>query len=286
MLCFLALVTLMVPACGWREESSRAAESKPELPTVRDGPDAGRDRGRTADAQQFATVLRPSLDVIVSSRTTGVVIKVAVAEGQWVRAGAALGQIDDRNERSVLEEREAELEKAKGEWNRGEALRKAEMISEEQLATRKANMKVALARRDQAAVQVDACRIVSPNEGMVARTWAKEGQLAGAHDQLFRILDDRRLQADIFLPEERARILKVGQEARVLPSGTESPIRGVVGRIDRFIDPASRTLRVTLFVKNTQRRVDSGVSATVDFGNADQPPSQDDLRGVPLGETE
>jgi len=130
----------------------------------------------------------------VGARTSGVVRRLAVAQGTRVRRGDTIAALDDREARARLasaEARVAELEAtrdaADSDWARLNALRPIQGASGQQLqaaasaiAVARARLAAATADRDLAALAVDYTVVRAPIDGVVASIATHEGETVAA----------------------------------------------------------------------------------------------------------
>lgn len=150
--------------------------------------------------------IRPKRQVDISASSIGKVTKVAVEEGDWVRKGQFLMQIDPiRLEsevtqlRAMLEsaranERQmfAQVQKAKNDLDRTEKLFEQGYLTDQEVETAKTNYQVAAANHEAARYQIEQQRallesaehnlkevtIVAEIDGIVTRLNVEEGEIA------------------------------------------------------------------------------------------------------------
>lgn len=150
--------------------------------------------------------IRPKRQVDISASSIGKVTKVAVKEGDWVRKGQFLMQIDPiRLEsevtqlRAMLEsaranERQmfAQVQKAKNDLDRTEKLFEQGYLTDQEVETAKTNYQVAAANHEAARYQIEQQRallesaehnlkevtIVAEIDGIVTRLNVEEGEIA------------------------------------------------------------------------------------------------------------
>jgi membrane fusion protein (multidrug efflux system) len=219
------------------------------------------------------TMLSPLHDVEIFARVEGEVTALFAEEGQRVRAGARLAQIDDRERRALLAERDAAAARAESAWGRAQRLRDEDVISEEQFIAARSEWEIARAQRDRASIEWQRCAVKAPFAGLVALRRVQAGQTVKVGDLLFRISDPDTLRAELLLPESRLGTVAAGQPVRLVPVGGGGAVRARVTRVNPLVDPASGTFRVVIDFDNRAAALHGGVSVRVVF--------EDAKRGVP-----
>jgi RND family efflux transporter MFP subunit len=134
-------------------------------------------------------------EVDVRSRVTGYIVRVNFRDGQSVRKGELLIEIDPRPYEAALERATGELkrlealrDKAQADVARAERLRPSGAISQDeyeqhlaQLAVQKASIRSAQAAVRDASLDLEFTRIVSPIDGRVSRERITVGNLVQAN---------------------------------------------------------------------------------------------------------
>lgn len=235
-------------------------------------------------------ITEPFQDVVLGTPVAGAVEKVHVKEGDFVKAGQVLLELQKRQEelelsrRKLLMEGKAELESAKA---RVETL-KVDVASTRALATTtKSISKDELMKRElelkQAETEVDRLNTVeerevielemareivaerslaSPLAGYVVDLLRDVGEDCKAQEPVIRVVDTRQF---FFVSNLEARIgynLKVGQELPVEVEAGKDVIKltGKISFVSPVVDPASGLLRVKVLCQNAEGRVKPGVA--------------------------
>ncbi|HKQ58781.1 MAG TPA: efflux RND transporter periplasmic adaptor subunit, partial [Candidatus Eisenbacteria bacterium] len=226
----------------------------------------------SAADESFATALVPLRDVQIVARVEGEVVAVDIEEGRRVQAGARLAQIDDREQRAAVSERDAEFSRAEAAWLRVKKLNDQKVISDEQFIAARSDWQVAAAQRDRAHLELERCAVRSPIAGVVEQRRVQRGQMVKPGDPLFRIGDPDTLRAELLLPEARLGTVRLGQKVQIIPAAGSAPRIATITRIDPLVDPASSTFRVVIDIDNRAGNIHGGVSARVVLEPATAPP--------------
>jgi len=185
----------------------------------------------------------------------GMIARVLVEPGDWVRAGQTLATI----ERSVQAEEasalaasirvaRADAALAESELNRARQLVARGFISKADIDRRTAARDAALARVNVAQAQLGQQRarigrldIRSPASGLVLTRAVEPGQVVSAgQGALFRVAKGGEMELLAKLAESDLARLPVGAPADVTPVGTTLTLKGSVWQLSPVIDPETR----------------------------------------------
>ena len=222
-------------------------------------------------------------------RVGGYVQRVAYEEGEAVRKGDLLFEIDPRPYRAALDRAQAELERARSEAKlataqdtRARALVEARAISREEYETRNAataqgNAAVRAAEAAVAAARLDLqfTQVRSPIDGRAGRALVTIGNLAQADATLLTTVVSQDPVHVYFETDEQtwlryARLARDGTRAasdnpvRVGLAGESGyPHAGTVDFVDNRVDPATGTIRARAVLRNPDGVFTPGLFARV-----------------------
>nr|WP_314365346.1 MdtA/MuxA family multidrug efflux RND transporter periplasmic adaptor subunit [uncultured Achromobacter sp.] len=193
--------------------------------------------------------------VTVRSRVSGELVDVKFQEGQQVKAGDVLAQVDPRAFQVALDQARgtqmqnlAQLENARRDLQRYQALFKQDSIAKQQVDTQAAlvrqyegTVKSDQANVDNAKLQLDYARITAPISGRLGLRQVDRGNLVSSSDTngLVVITQTQPISVVFTLPETQ------------LPE-----VRGEIA--------AGRTLAVDAYDRADTRRIATGVLETLD----------------------
>jgi len=251
---------LVSSGCGTEANSSPDTETTPALPvevaTVERGPATARLTSTASlEAENEATVV---------ARVGGVVEKVLVEEGQYVRASQPLAQLDD--ERLALEVRRAEvnLQKLKTAFERTQTMYDKQLVSRETYEQAKSEYEAQKVATDLAQLEFTYATIRAPIAGWVSLRHVKNGNMVRTNDPTFEITNLDPLRAVLHVPERELAKLAVGQPATLqfdaLPDQT---FTGRVALISPVVDASTGTFRVTIEVRDRSRTIKPGMFGRV-----------------------
>ena len=210
-LLLMLVVTAMLVGCNAKADTTEEEETVPALPVEAQVITSG-----TIAAHFTGPVtLETESDAMVISKTAGVVEKIFVEEGQLVRAGDLLAQLEDEKETFKLEQAQATLNQLEGDYQRNKELFAKNLVSAEIYERSRYAYEAQLATYKLAKLERDYTSIRAPFDGIIAERSIKVGTMVQVNDQVFRVVDYGRLKAILHVPEIELAQLRVGQQAKL-----------------------------------------------------------------------
>jgi RND family efflux transporter MFP subunit len=217
--------------------------------------------------------LRADQEATVRAEVAGSVLATMAEEGQRVERGAVLARIDaavareqDLSARSALRSAEQQLEVARRNAERAEALLKSGALPPREAETARWNVTQseamladAKARQALAGEQLAKTTVRAPFAGLVSRRSVRAGDTVAPGAELFTIVDPRVLRLEATVPADRFSELTVGAPVVVHPNGSRDGFAGVIDRINPVADPVTRQIAVYATLPNADGRLVSGV---------------------------
>lgn len=183
-------------------------------------------------------------NVLVSPKTTGIITKMSVEEGQYVRAGQLLAQIDDALMRSNLEELRTQLELATTLFEKQKRLWDKEIGTEVQYLQAKNNKESLERRLETMEEQLDMNKVKAPISGIVDQIQPKLGEMVSPGMPAFRIVNPTDLSLKAQLSERYIPFIKKGESVKVSFPTLEKEMEAQVSVVGQSVDPTSRTFDV------------------------------------------
>lgn len=210
-------------------------------------------------------VLKARQQAFVKARVAGELQGLQVREGDSVRAGQVLAQIDATENAARLRQAEqqaqaaaAQLAIAQRQLENNRALVGQGFISPTALQTTQANWDAAQANHLAAQAGVELARkalhdtvLRSPIDGQVAQRLANNGERLGVEARVLEIVDPRELELEALLAPADALQVRLGQSAQLRLQGQDSgpSVRATVVRINPSAQASSRALPVYLLLE-------------------------------------
>lgn len=209
----------------------------------------------SASYQATAALEAPN-EAQVVSKTSGVLLKLLVEEGDTVKAGQVLAKIDPERPRLEVRRAEALLRKLEAEMARSKELYERKLVAADLYEKIRYDVDTQRAIYDMARLELSYTDIVAPISGVIAQRSAKVGNLIQLNSALFRIVDTSRLEATLNVPEREIAKMHAGapvsMQVDALPGVS---FAGSIDRISPVIDAGSGTFRVVcMFSPDTRLR--------------------------------
>jgi membrane fusion protein, multidrug efflux system len=219
--------------------------------------------------------VEPRMTVAIKARVDGQIVAVRFNEGDEVRQGAVLFEIDRRPFEAQFAQAEANamkdralLDHAREQEKRNRDLLDRKFISPDAFEQVRTNTETAAAtlRADEAAIsgirlQLDYCTIRSPLTGYAGKVMIQQGNLVKANDTMPLVVINEVVPIDVSfsIPEQDladVRRYQADGELRVAagpPSGGRSPAAGELSFIDNTTDVATGTIRLKAAFANVDK---------------------------------
>lgn len=183
------------------------------------------------------------------------VAKLYADEGDWVRAGQPLAQLDDTLLRAQVEQQAARTAQAHAEATRVAELDGQGVLSQEQIDSRRFTARAEEAALREQRTRIARMTITAPVSGRLLQRGVKPGRIAGGgSDPWFTIARDGLVELEAEVNEAALVGIRPGQPVRVTLSGGQT-LEGVVRLVSPRIDSNNRLgkVRVRLPVRDDLR---------------------------------
>jgi multidrug efflux pump subunit AcrA (membrane-fusion protein) len=122
----------------------------------------------------------------------------------------------------------------------------------------------AKARYESALAQLNYSKITSPISGVVTDRPLFAGEMPSGGGPIITIMDLSQIIARAHVSQDDAKVLKVGNMARLIPADGGAPIPGKVTIVSPALDPTSTTVEVWVQAANVGNRLKPGSSLRVE----------------------
>lgn len=179
------------------------------------------------------------------SKTSGVLLRLLVEEGDSVKAGQVLAKIDPERPRLEVRRAEAMLRKLEAELARSKELYERKLVAADLYEKIRYDVDTQRAIYDMAKLELSYTDIVAPISGVIAQRSAKVGNLIQLNSPLFRIVDVSRLEATLNVPEREIATMRAGAPVSMQVDALPGiAFEGHIDRISPVVDAGSGTFRV------------------------------------------
>lgn len=199
----------------------------------------------------------------LSFKTTGIVRRIAVREGDEVRRGQTLAELELAEIGAQVEQARQVADKASRDLERGERLYADEVISLEQLQNLRTQASVAAAQLSAARFNLGHSVIEAPRDAVVLRRYAEERELVPAGQPVVSIgTRDGGYVVKAALADREIVRVAVGDGVEVrLDAFPGIVLAGTVSEVSRAADARSGLFPIEIRIEGTTARLASGLVA-------------------------
>ncbi|WP_112663847.1 efflux RND transporter periplasmic adaptor subunit [Microvirga flavescens] len=234
--------------------------------------------GRIVEIREAVGTLRAYESITVTAKTAGVIDKIGFEEGQKVKAGDMLVQLDAAERRADIEQTTAEANRAVALRNevaikleRAQTLRRSGAGTEAQVEDLTAQVKslegaiaAAQAQRKAAEARLEDLTIRAPFAGRVGTRSVSLGAYISPGTRITTLDDLSKVRLDFSVPENILGRLKPGQTVNAASAAYQGRVfKGTVSTIDPRVDAVTRSVRLTAEFDNPDEALKPGMFLTV-----------------------
>ena len=169
-------------------------------------------------------------------------MRVVAKEGEYVKKGALLYELDASDLRAELAVLEVDTEQARREVERQTALLKEQITTAAEQEAAQSRLAALAARRNTVLVTLAKTQVRAPFGGTLGLRRVSEGAWVSPNTVITTLEDLSRLKVDFTLPERYAPEVEVGRKFSVQVAGVAEAIEGQVVAIESTVTAASRSL--------------------------------------------
>lgn len=217
-----------------------------------------------ADDVSAVGTLVSNESVVLRPEVSGRIEAIRFRDGEAVRRGAILVELDAAVQRAELQQARANLTLAESNFRRTQDLFGRKFVSQSSLDDARAKLEVARASLALAQAHLARMQIRAPFDGVVGIRSVSPGDFVKDGDALINLEDIATLKVDFRLPELYLDRVRAGQalelSSDVLPGAR---VAAIVEAIDPLVDAQGRAVRLRASLANPELRLRPGVFVRV-----------------------
>jgi membrane fusion protein (multidrug efflux system) len=215
------------------------------------------------EVEALGTV-RANESVDITAKVADRIAAIRFTEGQQVRKGEVLAELDSGEARADLAAAKAAESDSRSQYRRSQELFQTRALSEAQLDQLQATMLANEARVAAAQSRVDDRVITAPFSGRVGLRNVSLGGLVNPGDIITTLDDLSVVKLDFSVPEVFLATLKPGLTVQARSSAYPQEVfAGRVASIDTRVDSVSRSVAIRALVDNSDGRLRPGMFMTL-----------------------
>ena len=211
-------------------------------------------------------------NVLLYPEYNGTLKKVYVEEGQKVKKGKLLAQIDDAGLKNQLEQLQIQTKLSKTTYERTQRLWDQNIGSEMNLLQAKATYESQLKTVAQLKKQLQRTQILAPFSGTIDEIVANTGaNLLLGQTPVMRIVNLKKMYTEASVPERYLEQVKKGTSATVKIPMLDREYPTTIRQTGNFINPNNRSFRVETLLPNPDEMIKPNLSCKLKINDYSNP---------------
>jgi membrane fusion protein (multidrug efflux system) len=211
---------------------------------------------------------RANESVDVSSKTSNIVTAVKFRDGERVKRGQVLVQLDDAQVRAEVAAADAAVTESESQYNRSRELLSTQALSKSSFDQLEATLKSNRAKLAAAQARLEDTVIRAPFSGRVGLRRVSVGTLINPGSVITTLDDTSVIKLDFSVPENFLAALREGLTVRAsAPAFPGRAFAGKVAGIDSRVDQATRSVTVRALLANEDGALKPGMFLNVALAN-------------------
>jgi RND family efflux transporter MFP subunit len=211
-------------------------------------------------------------NVLLYPEYNGTLKKVYVEEGQKVKKGKLLAQIDDAGLKNQLEQLQIQTKLSKTTYERTQRLWDQNIGSEMNLLQAKATYESQLKTVAQLKKQLQRTQILAPFSGTIDEIVANTGaNLLPGQTPVMRIVNLKKMYTEASVPERYLEQVKKGTSATVKIPMLDREYPTTIRQTGNFINPNNRSFRVETLLPNPDEMIKPNLSCKLKINDYSNP---------------
>lgn len=272
----IILIALLLIAAGCGSNGAKTATEEPTIPVIA----TKVTRGDIVSFIYTTGAIFPKQESMISPKTSGRIEKLYVDEGDKVKKGQPLVELEQERIRITVKEAKASLKEARAQLKNLESTLKRRQTLFEEGVVDSQSLDDITTERDLAKARVQRMRasleraqqdlkdsiITAPFDGFIVGKMMNEGEMATTMppSNIFHLVDTSRVKIECGINEEKRRSIAVGKEVVIeLDAYPDEVFTGKITTVNPKVDPDSRTFKIKIDISNPDFRLESGMFARI-----------------------
>ena len=211
--------------------------------------------------------LKSRKNVVILSEFQGALKNFFVREGQLVKKGELLAEINDSGLKEQLDQMLIQANYTKDNFDRVKRLWEKNIGSEMQFLKAKSDFETNNKMVEQIRDQLSKTKIYAPFDGEIDEIISNLGSNLVPGSPILRVVNLDIIYAEAQVPEKYVSSIELGTEALVSIPLLNKEITSKIVQSGNFINPNNRTFRVEAPVENKDKRIKQNLNARIKIKN-------------------
>lgn len=211
-------------------------------------------------------VIEPWVKLQILAEVLGKVTKKALEDGAAVKKGDIIAMVDFRDYENSLKSAKASYKVALADFERIEKLYKEQLSTRSEFDNALAQAENSKAVMDNAALNLDRCKIIAPLSGVVNRIFVEEGQYLNIADPVAEILQTDRVKVKVGIPESDVAAVRSLTDFDVTIDALDGKIfKGKKHFLSSTADSMARLYNLDIVLENKNKQILPDMFARVEI---------------------
>lgn len=210
-------------------------------------------------------------NVQVSPKRSGIIKKLHHTEGDTVKKGDLLVELDSETIETEIEQIQTNLNHARNLYQKQKNLWEKDIGSEVEYLQAKNRLNSLQKQLASAKTQLANTKIKSPIAGEIDEIYQNEGEMANPTKPLCRVINLNHMRVIANISESHLGKINKGDSVKVHFPNIGIKRTNRVTHVGRFIDPDSRTFKIEVKIDNPNGLIKPNVLATIRFTDYENP---------------
>ncbi len=244
----ICMLSTAISSCTTHAEQSTGANQPFKVRVLQT------DSASSGIVRSYAGSIEENSSTALSFSTGGYVQQVNVSEGEFVKKGDLLIQLDKSNAQSTYDAAKATLEQAQDGYRRLKQVYDQGGIAEVKWIEMETNLAKAESMEQIARKNLDDCEMYAPFNGFIGTNHAQAGMNLLPMQPAIILLDINTVYAKFTVPENEISFIEIGQEGEISVSAANNrTFKGQITERGVVADALSHSYTVKIKLQNPQK---------------------------------
>ncbi|MEN8200933.1 MAG: efflux RND transporter periplasmic adaptor subunit, partial [Thermodesulfobacteriota bacterium] len=196
--------------------------------------------------------VRAAIRSEISFKVSGPLVEVPAEEGQVVKKGDLIAQIQKRDFQTALDEAVAREREAERQFRRYKELYAKKQVSRADYDRYRASRDVARAQLEDARNSLGDTSLTAPFDGVISKRFVENHQKVQANEPIVNLQDIRQIEILVDVPELLIAEIRSRKDARITASFESVPGKTYKLSVKEFAteaDPATQTYQIVMLME-------------------------------------
>lgn len=216
----------------------------------------------------YIGIIEESVSVPVSFLTIGQVGKVHAVEGQKIKKGQLLAELDDRNYLSMYQMSLAKEKQAEDAFTRLSDLYKKGSLPEIKYIEIQTGVDQARSATQIALKNMNDCKLYAPMDGIIGKRSIEPGMSILPAVTVFKLVKIDKVYVKVSVPENEISSIKTGDKAEIRVTALDNQqFEGSIEEKGVMSNPLSHTYEIKIALRNPDEKLMPGMVCKVTIQN-------------------